>query len=278
MTDQPSSPVHDARTWDARAADYEALAEPFTRQYAEQALALAGGVAPGERVLDVAAGTGALALLAARAGARVLGTDFSPGMAARLGQRFAAEGLDRPGCEARVMDGQALALPDAAFDSAFSIFGVMLFPDHRRGMAEMARVLRPGGRAVVATWAGEVGAGPSPILVEAYRALFPERVMPDFPAGLRRLKDPEALAQDLREAGLDDVTVRTIDGAWTAPSADWVADNADRLFGAFPLWAALDGGDRERLRAAVRDRLAAEHAGEVRVVSHAHVGIGRRPG
>lgn len=56
-----TSVVHRSETWDAT-ADYEALAEPFTRQYAETALARAGGVRPGERVLDVAAGTGALTL------------------------------------------------------------------------------------------------------------------------------------------------------------------------------------------------------------------------
>lgn len=268
--------VHQAQSWDETAADYEALAEPFTRQYAEQALALAGGVTPGESVLDVAAGTGALTLLAARAGARVLATDFSPGMVARLRGRLEAAGLAEVGCAARAMDGQALDLPDGSFDAAFSMFGVMLFPDHRKGLAEMARVLRPGGKAVIGVWAGEVGAGPSPVLVEAYRALFPEREMPDFPAGLRRLKDPAALAEDMREAGLREVTVRTISGVWTAPSADWVADNADRLYRQFPLRAALDAREWERLREALRERLAAEHPREVQVTSEAHVSIGFR--
>jgi ubiquinone/menaquinone biosynthesis C-methylase UbiE len=144
-TIDPGRFIHQSDTWDATAVDYEALAEPFTRQYAERALAVAGGVRPGERVLDVAAGTGALTLAAARAGARVLATDFSPGMVARLSARLRAEGFDAAGCEAQVMDGQALELPDASFDAAFSVFGVMLFPDHRKGLAELARVLRPAG-------------------------------------------------------------------------------------------------------------------------------------
>jgi ubiquinone/menaquinone biosynthesis C-methylase UbiE len=97
----------------------------------------------------MATGTGALALAAARTGAQVLATDFSPGMVACV----AAAGL--PNVEARVMDGQALDLPDARFDAAFSIFGVIMFPDWRKGLAEMRRVTKPGGYgAVVLAGAG----------------------------------------------------------------------------------------------------------------------------
>jgi SAM-dependent methyltransferase len=211
-----TSVVHRSETWDATAADYEMLAEPFTRQYAETALALAGGVRPGERVLDVAAGTGALTLAAARAGARVLATDFSPGMVARLSARLRAEGFDRSGCAARVMDGQALELPEASVDAAFSIFGVMLFPDHRKGLAELARVLRPGGRACVAVWTREEGAGPALVLVEAFRALFPDRELPPFPPGMVRLKHAAALVEDMRGGparGDRDHRHRCVDGA-----------------------------------------------------------------
>ncbi|WP_343039176.1 class I SAM-dependent methyltransferase [Propylenella binzhouense] len=277
MSDSAAAIIHDSDTWDATAADYEALAEPFTRQYAEKALELAGGVRPGERVLDVAAGTGALTLAAARAGARVLATDFSPGMVARLRQRLESEGMDRAGCEARVMDGQALELPDGGFDAAFSVFGVMLFPDHRKGLAELARVLRPGGRAAVAVWTRKEGAGPALVLVDAFRSAFPDRDAPSFPApGMRRLMHADALVEDMREAGLREVTVTTVTGAWTAPSADWVADNADRLYRQFPLYAALGEGERRQVREAIRERLARTSAGEVRIESDAHVGVGHR--
>ena len=140
------------------AASYERWAEPFTAHFARAALSLAGGVEPGERALDVAAGTGALALAAAGAGARVLATDSSPGMVARLRERL----QPYAGSEARVMDGQALEVEDATFDASFSAFGVMLFPDWRRGMAELVRATRPGGRVVLTTWVNPEGAGPSP--------------------------------------------------------------------------------------------------------------------
>jgi ubiquinone/menaquinone biosynthesis C-methylase UbiE len=129
--------------WNSAAERYEKTAHPNTARYVDAALAHVP-LTPGSCVLDVAAGTGALALAAAAAGANVLATDFSPGMVARI----AAKAL--PNVEARVMDGQALELPDASFDAVFSMFGVFMFPDWRKGLAEMARVTRPDGYGIVA--------------------------------------------------------------------------------------------------------------------------------
>lgn len=112
--------------WDTAARHYEQTAHPFTTLYAEAALARVA-LGPEARVLDVAAGTGALALAAARTGAQVLATDFAAGMVARIAA------ADLPNVEAKVMDGQALALPDASFDAVFSIFGVIMFPDGAKG-------------------------------------------------------------------------------------------------------------------------------------------------
>ncbi|GCC47338.1 hypothetical protein chiPu_0031706, partial [Chiloscyllium punctatum] len=91
-------------------ATYEAQSQPFTTLFADAAIATLP-IGPSSRVLDVATGTGAAALAAARTGADVTAIDFSAGMVARVG----AHGL--PNIEARQMDGQALDLPDAAFDA-----------------------------------------------------------------------------------------------------------------------------------------------------------------
>ena len=107
------------------------------------------GLGPGMRFLDVAAGSGALAIPAARRGARVLATDRSAAMLGLLQQRARPEGLV---IETREMDGHALALDDGSFDMAGSQFGVMLFPDMPRGIREMARVVKSGGRVLVVAY------------------------------------------------------------------------------------------------------------------------------
>jgi ubiquinone/menaquinone biosynthesis C-methylase UbiE len=135
--------------WDRSAAFYDAYVASFSAKYARDALDLTG-VGPGHRVIDVGAGTGALALAAAQRGADVLATDFSRGMVDWM--RMKAAQLALTSFEVAEMDGQRLDVPDASFDRAFSVFGLMFFPDRKKGFAELRRVLRPGGVAAVVTW------------------------------------------------------------------------------------------------------------------------------
>src|SRR6185503_14857855 len=97
--------------------------------------------------LDVAAGPGGLSLPAARLGAKVVATDWSPAMIARLEARAREEGL--ADVSGRVMDCHALEIDDETFDLTGSQFGVMLVPDQPLALREMARVTRPGGRVLV---------------------------------------------------------------------------------------------------------------------------------
>jgi ubiquinone/menaquinone biosynthesis C-methylase UbiE len=110
---------------------------PQELDLATEALRLAG-LAPSERFLDVAAGPGGLSLPAARLGAQVLATDWSPAMIERFEARVREEGLSK--AEGHVMDCRALDLPDDTFDVTGSQFGVMLVPDQARlGSGELAR-------------------------------------------------------------------------------------------------------------------------------------------
>lgn len=228
--------------WDIAASHYRQTAHPFTAHFAEAALARVA-LTPDSHVLDVATGTGALALAAARTGAQVLATDFSPGMVACV----AAAGL--PNVEARVMNGQALDLPDASFDAVFSIFGVIMFPDWRKGLSEMRRVTRPGGYGVVATWQ-EGGAATFLLLSRICRKLFPGRAGMVMPPAVQALCDPEDFARELVAAGYRDQRIEAVTHDYTLDVA--ALDEPDTLFGMSPDWTAFSDPDKAAVIAEVR--------------------------
>jgi SAM-dependent methyltransferase len=114
------------------------------------------GVNAGDKVLDVACGTGNAAIPAAQAGGNVIGLDITPELLDH-GRRRAADA----GVEIEWVEGDAQALPydDASFDVVLSTFGCMFAPDHEKAAAEISRVLRPGGRLGIAAWdpTGNIG-------------------------------------------------------------------------------------------------------------------------
>ncbi len=151
------------------------------------------------RVLDVAAGPGTLTLLAAEAGRSVSAIDFSPAMVQNLKRRLNGAQL---GADVRLGDGQALPWGDGEFDAAFSMFGLMFFPDRARGFSELHRVLKPGGAAVVSSWAPIEG------VFRSIMAAMAE-VLPDiaFGSGKGPLGDPRELRDEMAAAGFIEVTV-----------------------------------------------------------------------
>lgn len=254
----------DPARWDAAAEHYGTTAHPFTALYAAAALAR---VAPGpsQRVLDVAAGTGALALLAARTGAEVLAVDFSPGMVARI----EAAGLTN--VAARVMDGQALALPDGAFDAVFSIFGVVMFPDWRRGLAEMARVTRANGHGAVATWQ-RGGAATFLLLREVRRRLFPGVGLAPLPEAVTVLSDPDVFARELVAAGYREPRIERVTHDYPLDVA--VLAEPETLFGLSQDWADLTEAQRADSVAEMR-RMAGDRP-VLPVPSTALIAVARR--
>ena len=112
-------------------------------------LALAVDIHPGQRVLDVAAGTGNAALAAARRGAAVIATDFVERLLAVAAQRAEVEGLP---LQTRVADAERLPFADGEFDVVLSTFGVMFAADQQRAADELLRVCRPGGRIALTCW------------------------------------------------------------------------------------------------------------------------------
>ena len=181
------------RRWRARAADLAA-------------------VGPGDRVLDVATGTGDLALELARRvtpGGEVVGSDFAEAMLDRAREKAAG----RAGVRFEWGDALALDHPDDAFAAATVAFGARNFADLHRGLAQMARVVRPGGRVVVL----EITTPRTPPLSWFYGLWF-DRIVPSLgrvagdedaysylPNSVRRFPGPEGLAAAMAEAGLRDI-------------------------------------------------------------------------
>lgn len=147
---------------------------------------------------------------ALRLGAHVLAADLSPKMIERLKARACDEGLSN--LEARVMDGHALELEDNTFDISASQFGVMLFPDLPRGLSELARVTRPGGRVLMVTFGPPSNIEFIGFFVGAIKAAVPGFTgLPVDPPPLPfQVSDPEVLRQRFAEAGLKDIRVETV--------------------------------------------------------------------
>jgi ubiquinone/menaquinone biosynthesis C-methylase UbiE len=109
-------------------------------------------IQPGARVVDVACGTGNLAIPAARKGAEVWGLDIAPNLLEQARQRAATEGLQATFEEG---DAEQLPYPDARFDVVMSMFGAMFAPRPELVATELCRVCRPGGAIAMANWTPE---------------------------------------------------------------------------------------------------------------------------
>lgn len=232
--------------WDGCIAGYDRHFAPLTAQSVEATLD-AAGVAPGMRVLDVCCGPGLLAAGAAARGARAVGLDFSRAVVALARARV-------PGAAFLEGDAQALPFEDASFDAVVCGFGIIHLPDPEKALAEIARVLRPGGRAAVSVWAPpgpETGFGLFYAAVKAHGALdvgLPHG--PDF----FQFSAPGRLEAALAAAGLGDVGSREVAQSWALARA---GDLAAAILEGSVRARALFAGQAEAARAAIAAALEA---------------------
>jgi SAM-dependent methyltransferase len=264
------------------AEDYQsffgpAIFEPLT----EHVLAVADP-RPGEDVLDLACGTGIVTRHLARAVApdgRVVGVDLNPAML-EVARSIVHDGVP---VSWRAGDAVALELPDAAVDLVVCQQGLQFVPDRAAAARELRRVLRPGGRAVVATWRG---LDVHPLLAALADAEVPALEAVGVPADRKDLEAPFSLGDEgelrslLVDAGFSDVSVlrRSIEARFAAP--DRFVARMERAYAAVvprfvedpDLFVAyLDRIDRE-----TRDLVAAHRDGDVVVVPmHANLAVAR---
>ena len=259
--------------WNATSAKYDEHIPHFLRPYARECIRLAE-IEPRHEVLDVAAGTGVLALEVAPQVARVVAVDFAAQMIDLLVRNAGRAG--QKNVEAYVMDGQSLTLQDRSFDRVFSNFGVIFFPDRVKGFSEMHRVLRPGGRAVVSAWSSPERFEAFRLFMGALQQAVPNMPRPPQPPAPLSLADPSKLAAEMRSGGFKSVRVESITGHFEAPSAEVFWTRMEST--APPVTEMLQriGPDnvakaRDNMIGALRGRFG---DGPVQIACEAHYGIG----
>jgi SAM-dependent methyltransferase len=224
------------------AGDFAAIAGDIGASEAENFVARME-LKPGARVLDIACGTGNVTIPLARRGAVVTGLDLMPHLLEEARARAAREGLP-----IRFDEGfaETLPYPDGSFDVLVSMFGIMFSPFPATVVAEMARVLRPGGRLALANWTQSGFNGEMSAVAGRYLPPPPQGTISPF------LWGEEATVRDRLKPGFDAVETSVVAVRWelqrsAAGSADFFTKNSG------PIQLALDRLDASKQSAFLRD-------------------------
>jgi len=270
---------HTRSEWDNIATGYDRNVTPTHMWLGNEGLRRVD-VRAGMRLLDVAAGSGALSIPAARLGARVLATDQSPVMLELLDARARKEGLS---IETRVMDGHALDLDDRTFDIAASQFGVMLFPDMPKGISEMVRVVKPGGRVLMHAYGNPHRIDFFSFFIAAIRSVRRDFEAPpmDPPPLPFQLQDPDRLRRELAVPGLKDIKVETITETLEFQTGKdlwgWLVRSnpiVERVLESLNVTDAERGAIQQALEKMIRER--AGSGGTAKLTNPINIGIGAK--
>lgn len=209
------------------------------------------GVSSGQHVLDVACGTGQIAIPAARAGARVTGIDIAENWIALAEDEARSEGLD---IRFDVGDAEDMPYADGSFDLVVSLLGVMFAPRPERAAAELLRVCRPGGRIVMGNWTAEG------VIGDFFRTVGRHVPPPDMPSPL--LWGDEAVVRERLGAEVADLRLarRNLHFDYPMPPAEVATHYLEHFGPTRQAAAALDTAGREALRGDLEQLWAANNA------------------
>jgi ubiquinone/menaquinone biosynthesis C-methylase UbiE len=191
--------------WDLVANGYAETTMEMLAHYAIEAIA-ASHLKPGAKILDVACGPGTLALMVAREAGEVHGIDFSEAMLDIF--RLHIERAGHRNITILHGDAQALPYADDTFDAAFSMFGLMFFPDRCKGFAEIYRTLKPGGTIAVTSWAPIDRSPAMQLMFGAIRAIKPD--IPEPQKSIDTLENPDVFKQEMVDAGFRNVQIQSV--------------------------------------------------------------------
>lgn len=214
--------------WDMVAEGYAESTMKMFRPYADKALQMVK-LSKNSVILDVACGPGTLPLLVAGKVKSIHAIDFSETMIKLFKESVSAGELEN--IELHCGDAQALPFSDAMFDAAFSMFGLMFFPNRNKGYTEIFRTLKPGGKVIISSWAPVSDSPAMQTMFGALKAMKPE--IPDPQTDIESLENPEFFKTELEGAGFKGVEVVPVVGEYpvTNIASFWV----DMVKGSAPI-------------------------------------------
>ena len=191
--------------WDLVAGGYAETTMQMLAQYAEVGVGTLA-LHDGSKVLDVACGSGSVALVVAKQVKSVHAIDFSVSMLDICKQKADDDNIKN----IQIFHGDAQVFPfaDEYFDAAISMFGLMFFPDRKAGLSEMYRTLKQGGRVAVSSWAPVSDSPAMNIVFGAMREINSDMLEPE--TIIDSLENPDVFQAELKAAGFKDVKVERI--------------------------------------------------------------------
>ncbi|MEO8607163.1 MAG: methyltransferase domain-containing protein [Chloroflexota bacterium] len=236
-------------------ATFDNLAPTYDRLHFLQTIARrlveTTGLHPSGRVLDIATGTGVVALYAAQmvgGGGRVVGVDLSPEMLARAGEKAAAAGLNQVTFQQG--DAEHLDFPDASFDAVLCSSSLFFMPDMAAALREWRRVLVPDGKVGFSNF----GTSFFQPLRQMFAARMNQHGFPTPPLPNSRLEDPAVCQQLLTDAGFTDVQIREEQLGYFATGIDERWSDIE---------SGLEGLMLQKLAPEQREQIKAEHLAEL---------------